>query len=71
MTGLHPGHAFIRNNRAVPPEGQSPIPADTVTLAKLLQAVGYATGAFRQMGARSARQRGRPLAARFRAVLWL
>src|SRR5215204_6385222 len=28
MTGLHPGHAFIRNNREVKPEGQHPIPAD-------------------------------------------
>ncbi|MCA9094503.1 MAG: sulfatase-like hydrolase/transferase, partial [Planctomycetaceae bacterium] len=26
MTGLHPGHAFIRNNRSVGEEGQYPIP---------------------------------------------
>jgi arylsulfatase A len=50
MTGLHPGHAFIRTNRAVKPEGQYPIPADTVTLAKLLQAQGYATGGFGKWG---------------------
>src|SRR2546421_9477207 len=29
MTGKHPGHAFIRNNREMKPEGQFPIPADT------------------------------------------
>ena len=36
MTGLHPGHAWIRNNREVKPEGQPPLPGDSVTLAKLL-----------------------------------
>ena len=50
MTGLHPGHAFIRNNRSVKPEGQYPLPADTVTLAKLLKAQGYATGGFGKWG---------------------
>lgn len=50
MTGLHPGHAFIRNNRSVPPEGQYPLPADTVTLAKLLKQAGYATGGFGKWG---------------------
>ena len=44
MTGKHPGHAFIRDNRELKPEGQFPIPADTVTLPKLLKAAGYATG---------------------------
>ena len=33
MTGKNPGHAFIRNNREVQPEGQQPIPADEVTIA--------------------------------------
>jgi arylsulfatase A-like enzyme len=50
MTGLHPGHAFIRNNKSVPPEGQYPLPADTVTLAKLLKQVGYVTGGFGKWG---------------------
>src|SRR5262249_3214795 len=35
MTGKHPGHAYIRDNREVQPEGQAPIPADTVTVAKV------------------------------------
>ena len=51
MTGLHPGHAYIRNNRQVPgTEGQFPIPLDTVTLPKLLKQQGYATGAFGKWG---------------------
>jgi hypothetical protein len=50
MTGLHPGHAFIRDNREMKPEGQFPIPADTVTLPKLLQQRGYATGGFGKWG---------------------
>src|SRR5438477_6773753 len=29
MTGKHPGHAHIRDNREVHPEGQQPIPAST------------------------------------------
>ena len=37
MTGKHPGHAWIRDNKEVKPEGQAPIPANTVTLAKLLR----------------------------------
>ena len=50
MTGLHPGHAFIRDNRSVKPEGQYPIPADSVTLPALLRQQGYATGAFGKWG---------------------
>ena len=50
MTGMHPGHAFIRDNREVQPEGQFPIPADTVTAPKLLKAQGYVTGAFGKWG---------------------
>ena len=50
MTGLHTGHAFIRTNLATNPEGQYPIPEGTVTLARLLNALGYATGAFGKWG---------------------
>jgi len=45
LTGKHPGHAWIRDNHEHKPEGQEPIPADTVTLAKLLKTQGYATAA--------------------------
>lgn len=61
MTGLHPGHAFIRNNRETKPEGQFPIPADTVTLGKLLQQQGYVTGAFGKWGLGGPDSEGRPL----------
>ena len=61
MTGKHPGHAYIRNNREAKPEGQFPIPADTVTLAKLLQGQGYKTGAFGKWGLGGPDSAGQPL----------
>jgi arylsulfatase A len=62
MTGMHPGHAYIRDNGN--PKGmedlkqkfewefpgQHPIPADSVTVAKLFRAAGYATGAMGKWG---------------------
>lgn len=50
MTGKHPGHALVRTNVSTPPEGQYPLPPDTVTLARLLKALGYVTGAFGKWG---------------------
>ncbi|MFA5192674.1 MAG: arylsulfatase [Verrucomicrobiia bacterium] len=50
MTGLHPGHAYVRDNKSVQPEGQEPIPAETSTIPKLLKAQGYVTGAFGKWG---------------------
>ncbi len=50
MTGKHPGHAHVRNNRELKPEGQQPIPASEVTIGELLQKRGYATGAFGKWG---------------------
>ncbi|MEO2046521.1 MAG: arylsulfatase [Pirellulales bacterium] len=50
MTGLHTGHALVRGNREVKPEGQAPMPADTVTLPLLLKKAGYVTGMFGQWG---------------------
>jgi arylsulfatase A-like enzyme len=61
MTGLHPGHAFIRDNREMKPEGQFPIPADTVTLPKLLRARGYVTGGFGKWGLGGPGTAGEPL----------
>ncbi|VTS04628.1 arylsulfatase [Tuwongella immobilis] len=61
MTGKHPGHAFIRDNREVKPEGQFPIPADTVTIPKLLQQAGYVTGAFGKWGLGAPGSEGEPL----------
>lgn len=50
MTGLHPGHAVVRDNRGIKPEGQYALPPEAVTLAELLQAQGYATGGFGKWG---------------------
>lgn len=44
MTGLHNGHAPIRGNLGVKPEGQAPMPADTFTVAHLFKNAGYTTG---------------------------
>ena len=40
LTGKHPGHASVRDNKSTPPEGQWPIPDSEVTLAELLQRQG-------------------------------
>lgn len=50
LTGYHTGHTYVRGNREVQPVGQSPIPADTLTLPKLLKKAGYVTGAFGKWG---------------------
>ena len=50
MTGKHGGHAYIRDNREVKPEGQWPLPASEVTIAELLKSQGYTTGAFGKWG---------------------
>jgi arylsulfatase len=50
MTGKHAGHAFVRDNVSIKPEGQTPIPADSVTIAKLLGKQGYATAAIGKWG---------------------
>jgi arylsulfatase A-like enzyme len=50
MTGMHTGHTCIRSNGSMKPEGQLPMPAETVTLPKLLKGAGYATGIFGKWG---------------------
>jgi arylsulfatase A len=61
LTGKHPGRAWIRDNREVQPEGQPPLPADTVTIAKLLQQRGYATAAMGKWGLGFPGSEGAPL----------
>jgi arylsulfatase A-like enzyme len=50
MTGKHPGHAAVRNNKEAQPEGQWPLPAGEGTLAEMLTAAGYRCGAFGKWG---------------------
>jgi arylsulfatase A-like enzyme len=50
MTGQHTGHTPIRGNKSVSPEGQWPIPDETITLAELLKQKGYVTGGFGKWG---------------------
>ena len=50
ITGLHIGHSPIRANREVQPEGQMPLPAETVTVAQLLKPAGYATACMGKWG---------------------
>ncbi|MCS1411322.1 MAG: Arylsulfatase [Verrucomicrobia subdivision 3 bacterium] len=61
MTGKHPGHAYVRNNSEVRPEGQRPIPDSEVTVAEALRAHGYATGAFGKWGLGFPGSEGDPL----------
>src|SRR5689334_21614297 len=46
LTGLHTGHAPIRGNKGLGPEGQMPLPDSSVTVAMELQQAGYTTAAF-------------------------
>src|SRR5215203_3768444 len=46
MTGMHTGHAAIRGNVTLKPEGQFPLPDSVVTIAMLLKKAGYTTAAF-------------------------
>ncbi len=61
MTGRHPGHAHVRDNRGYKPEGQEPLPAGTITLPGLLRSAGYATGGFGKWGLGGPGTSGDPL----------
>lgn len=61
MTGLHLGHAFVRDNVEIQPEGQLPLPPGTVTLASRLREAGYATGIVGKWGLGGPGSGGEPL----------
>lgn len=61
LTGLHSGHATIRDNREAQPEGQQPIRADEVTLSSIMKQQGYATGAIGKWGLGMFHTSGDPL----------
>jgi arylsulfatase len=61
LTGLHTGHAHIRDNLEVQPEGQAPLPEGTPTLPRLLRSAGYATGLVGKWGLGHPGSTGAPL----------
>lgn len=73
MTGLHPGHTPIRDNRGIAQaevktkggipmtEGQHPLPEATVTLPEILRDLGYTTGGFGKWGLGGPQSTGAPL----------
>lgn len=65
MTGLHMGHCPVRANREIQPEGQLPLPAGTLTVAKLLKSQGYATACIGKWGMGMFDTSGSPLKAGF------
>ena len=81
LTGLHMGHAYIRGNDewgdrgdvwnyakgALDPnlEGQRPLPANTLTLGKVLQQAGYTTACVGKWGLGAPLSEGRPNAQGF------
>ncbi|MEM9159687.1 MAG: arylsulfatase [Verrucomicrobiota bacterium] len=50
LTGLHTGHAQVRGNAEVMPEGQMPMEEGTFSLARMLKNQGYVTGLFGKWG---------------------
>lgn len=65
MTGLHGGHAYVRNNQEIGEwydfRGQLPLPEGTVTVASILKQQGYATGCFGKWGLGEPGSSGDPL----------
>jgi arylsulfatase A-like enzyme len=63
MTGLHPGHGYIRENRQAKgfPEGQEPVPADYLRFPLALKKLGYTLGGFGKWGLGPMGSTGDPL----------
>jgi len=61
MTGKHPGHAAVRNNKEQKPEGQWPLPPTETTLAEVLHGAGYRNGGFGKWGLGMIGSSGGPL----------
>ncbi|MCA9002144.1 MAG: arylsulfatase, partial [Planctomycetes bacterium] len=67
MTGLHPGHAYVRDNWEAggwgehDAEGQKPLPTGTQTLGRVLQEAGYQTACIGKWGLGGEGTTGGPL----------
>jgi arylsulfatase len=65
LTGLHSGHAPIRDNKEIEPEGQAPLPLGWPTLPFLLRIRDYTTGLIGKWGLGFPGSTGEPLAQGF------
>jgi arylsulfatase A len=61
MTGVHTGQAVVRGNHEIKPEGQFPLPKETLTIPKLLKQAGYTSGMFGKWGLGSPGSSGDPI----------
>ena len=63
LSGKHPGHAYIRDNRGglEGQEGQEPVPAGELLLPLTFQKLGYAVGGFGKWGLGPVGSTGDPL----------
>ena len=60
MTGLHTGRTPVRGNFEVQPMGQRPLPAETVSLGKILKDQGYNTALIGKWGLGGPGSEGEP-----------
>ena len=61
MTGLHSGHAAIRDNKDVGLDEQMPVPTNTPLLSEFLSDLGYICGGFGKWGLGKPGNSGEPL----------
>jgi arylsulfatase A len=61
MTGVHTGQAVVRGNHEIKPEGQFPLPKETLTIVELLKQEGYISGMFGKWGLGSPGSTGDPI----------
>ena len=61
MTGMHTGHALVRGNKEIQPEGQSPLADSAQTIPEVLKKAGYVSGMFGKWGLGAPGSEGDPM----------